>query len=48
MNFIFSTIDNHIGYIAIGSLPMRRNFKSGCFVKDGSASEHDWTGVLKQ
>ena len=25
MNILYSTADNHIGYVSIGSLPIRRN-----------------------
>jgi acyl-homoserine lactone acylase PvdQ len=48
MNAIYATIDNHIGYVAIGSLPMRRNQVSGNFIKDGKVSDHDWVGLIRR
>jgi len=46
MNALVATKDNHIGYVAIGSLPQTRNHYSGAFIKDGSTFEHDWTGLI--
>lgn len=48
MNALYATIDNHIGYTAIGSLPIRRNRDSGNFIKDGTTTEHDWVGLIKK
>lgn len=48
MNALYSTRDNHIGYIAIGSLPLRKNHESGLFIKDGSTSENDWMGLINR
>ncbi len=47
MNALYATKDNHIGYVAIGSLPKRRNHLSGLYIKDGSTSDHDWIGLIK-
>jgi len=46
MNFIYATNDNHIGYSALGTLPLRRNPTSGVYIKDGSTTEHDWVGKI--
>jgi hypothetical protein len=48
MNVLYSTSDKHIGYIAIGSLPVRRNPFSGGFIKDGSTTLHDWIDLIQQ
>ncbi len=48
MNALYATKDNHIGYVAIGSLPVRRNQQSGLFVKDGTTFEHDWAGLIRK
>lgn len=48
MNALYSTIDNHIGYVAIGSMPVRKNHKTGLFISDGSNSENDWVGLINR
>lgn len=48
MNALYSTKDNHIGYVAIGSVPVRRNPESGNFVKDGSTTKNDWIALIQQ
>lgn len=46
MNALIATKDNHIGYVAIGALPMRKNSDSGMFIKDGTTFDHDWKGFI--
>jgi penicillin amidase len=47
LNLIYSTKDDHIGYQAVGVVPIRRNPHSGMYVKDGSLSDHDWVGFIQ-
>lgn len=30
-----------------GTMPIRRNQATGNFIKEGSTSEHDWAGLIK-
>jgi penicillin amidase len=48
MNALIATKDNHIGYIAVGSLPIRNNHYSGIFIKDGTTFDHDWKGLIRK
>lgn len=47
MNLVFSTRDDHIGYIAVGMVPLRRHHHAGMYVKDGSKSDNDWIGAIQ-
>lgn len=46
-NLLYSTADDHIGYYAIGVIPLRRHPHSGMYVKDGTQSENDWIGFVQ-
>lgn len=41
-----ATADNHIAYRQMGTNPIRRDYKSGSYVKDGTTSKHDWLGFM--
>jgi acyl-homoserine lactone acylase PvdQ len=47
MNVLIATKDNHIGYVAVGSLPVRKNPYSGILIKDGTTFDHDWKGLIR-
>ena len=47
MNALIATKDNHIGYVAAGSLPKRKNHYSGIFIKDGTTFDFDWAGLIR-
>lgn len=46
-NMIYATKDNHIGYVAMGLVPLRRHPHMGMYVQNGSSSDNDWLGFLK-
>lgn len=41
LNFIYGTVDNHIGYLNIGNLPVK-NHPENIFIMDGTKLENDW------
>ncbi len=43
----FATKDGHIGYIATGRNPIRRNPYNGLFIQDGTNPDNDWLGIVK-
>lgn len=45
-NMIYSTKDNHIGYVALCRIPIRRHPHTGMYVQDGSKSQNDWVGFI--
>lgn len=47
LNIIYITKDDHIGYQAVGSIPLRKNHHSGMYIKDGSVSDHDWVHFVE-
>lgn len=46
-NLVYSTRDNHIGYYAIGLIPLRKHPHNGMYVKDGTNSDNDWIGFIQ-
>ena len=44
---MYSTLDDHIGYQAVGMVPLRRTPHSGMYVKDGTTSKNDWIGSIQ-
>lgn len=46
-NLIYATKDDHIGYVAIGALPIRASPDDGNYIKDGTSSANDWRGLVK-
>lgn len=46
-NFVYITKDNHIGYMSVGVIPIRKNIHSGMYIKDGTSSENDWVGLIR-
>jgi penicillin G amidase len=45
-NMIAVTADNHIVMQQAGLHPIRRVVESGTYIKDGTASLHDWVGIV--
>ena len=45
LNLIYATIDNHIGYLNIGHLPVR-NDPGNIFILDGTKKENDWVRYI--
>jgi penicillin amidase len=41
LNIVYGTIDKHIGYMAVGRLPVRK-YPEDIFIRNGSNSENDW------
>lgn len=46
-NLLYFTKDDHIGYVAVGAVPIRANIRDGNYIKDGSNSSNDWIGLIK-
>lgn len=46
-NLLYATADDHIGYYAIGLIPLRRHPHMGMYVKDGTNSDNDWIGFIR-
>jgi penicillin G amidase len=46
-SMLAATADNHIFYRQAGVNPIKKNYESGNFIKDGTTSTHDWLGFMK-
>jgi penicillin G amidase len=48
LSMVTATADNHICYFQLGNNPVRRNYRSGCYLKNGSSSRNDWLGLMPE
>lgn len=46
LNNIFATVDNHIGFMSCGRIPVR-NHPSNAYPLDGTVKDNDWLGFYK-
>jgi len=44
----FATMDNHIGFLVSGKVPIRENIESSTFFRDGTNKKEDWTGFIPE
>ena len=47
MNFLYITKDDHFGYQSVGPHPLRAHPHYGMYIKDGSTTDYDWRGFLR-
>ncbi len=46
LSMLIITADNHILFQQSGLNPVRRNYRAGSYIKDGTNSENDWLGIM--